>query len=490
MRDNDEIHLAEVSDFETMSPLLILFWYGVWFLCFFAHGWQGMCSLGCFVLSILVVLYKIRLSVKRDKKTSFTKEIVYGIQMPQDNLFQSVLFWPVELLRIFLARFNLWHCYLSYREAYEHIRFSEIKRRARGIHFETVIQYVKEGQAEIDSAGEMLERDLQALAKDIQTVSTAVGTAAVVTTACMVTHPARGQNVLPDLTFGDTVKLESYGWVWDTVRHTVVKDGDDTTDFDWTMFRLRSKLVTDTHFSAFTELEIAHAENRETNFLRQLIVIYKVDDTWELRAGRLYLVPGFVTPPPFLLETARFPRVPHQGFAYGIQAEGNFNCGLKLMLDLAAQSGHIYDESKNFDGGEFNFRLQKAFNEETLILATTAQVDTDFTVVSSDGIFRPNDWFKLKYTLYERFDYRQDANTFGGYAFLGIYPFKWMELHTQIDVQEPNDGNSSLIFTNGIRLWTTNDQVSLTFDYELTTRNRSENEHTDHALLGRLQIRF
>lgn len=442
------------------------------------------------VIGIITVCLKIYFAVQDDKDTTLSREVFYGLNTWDDNIFLSLLIWPGEYLRFFF-HFVCHSCVrLSYRDSFLDAQYEELFKKRRGMSKDTMFDIVRSRRAEADQDGDILGTKAREFAQNIQEVPSLACKTAVIATACTVTSSARSQNIIPDLAIGG-VKAQSYGWVSNTMDHRFSDDGNDATDFDWKIFRLRTKLTfANNPFGAYAELELAHADNRATNWLRQLFVMYAPAKDWELRLGRLFLAPGYVVPPPFLLETVRAPRVPHNAFGYGFQAEGKIFGDTRLIFDLATQSGRIYDETENWEGAEANIRLQKPFEELGLTLATTTQCALDFSTFSSDAVWKPNGGFKLKTTLYDRVDYSGDGNTLGGYFFAGAYPAFWLEVHSQIDYQEISDDSNSgsYIVTNGIRLWTPNNQLSITLDHELKADEQFR--HTEHALLGRLQIRF
>ena len=287
-----------------------------------------------------------------------------------------------------------------------------------------------------------------------------------------------------------TLKLEGWTQVYympeDGVTPQVEKVRLGSDDLQWTSIRLRSTLTTGTPLSFFTDFEMMDLDDGSKNWMRNAEVRWKFNDDWQIKAGRIALSPIWLTPPPFLLETIRYPRVPFPVFGYGVQVEGNLGDGWKLWADVSGASGVSFDDRENWDHMEFSSRLQKDLTKE-LFVGGTVQLGEEFSRFALDFGYKPTDQLCLKgaiYTLNE-----EQANIQGAYAFAGYKVLKWAELHTMMDYQnsKPNGmpGEDSFIWTNGVRLWAPNDQVSFTVDHEWIVNGEQESR-----VMARLQFRF
>lgn len=287
-----------------------------------------------------------------------------------------------------------------------------------------------------------------------------------------------------------TLKLEGWTQVYympeDGVVPQVEKVCLGSDDLQWTSIRLRSTLTTRTPLSFFTDFEMIDLDDSSKNWMRNAEVRWKFNDDWQIRTGRIALSPIGLTPPPFLLETVRYPRVPFSVFGYGVQVEGNFGDGWKLWTDVSGASGVSFDDPENWDHMEFSSRLQKNLSKE-LFVGGTVQLGEEFGRFALDFGYKPTDRLCLKgafYTLNE-----EQANIQGAYAFVGYKVLKWAEFHTMVDYQNNKSQGlrdvDSFIWTNGVRLWAPNDQMSLTVDHEWIIDGEQESR-----IMARLQFRF
>ena len=140
----------------------------------------------------------------------------------------------------------------------------------------------------------------------------------------LVSLGAWAGELLPELNIGDdtTVKFKAYGQMLFTERLDTI-GGEDPNDLILNRLRLRTTLESGA-WGFFNETSFVMGDKWDDNWLRETTVSYKLTDNWKLRAGRLFLSAGCITPPPFLLETIEYPMDGRFGlYAWGVQVEGN-----------------------------------------------------------------------------------------------------------------------------------------------------------------------
>lgn len=289
----------------------------------------------------------------------------------------------------------------------------------------------------------------------------------------LVFAEANSTQLVPTIEIG-SVKTDIFGWSWSTYN-------SNTDEISHDQLRVRG-IITDEAgpWGGYLDLQLKDPGVRETNPLQQLWLSYDVADDWQLRLGRLFTAAAYITPPPFLLETSRYPRVPMAAYNYGLQLAGSKG-RWGVIADIGGASGLLYDESNQFRRIELSTAVKYSFTKKTDVRFIT-QLSKDFSRASLDFGYRPTnrDYFKAAiYSADE--DLREAAN--GGYVFYerSLKPF--LVIHTQIDRQNATSGDNT-IWTNGFRLIAWGESVSLTFNHQMMFGNG------DDVSLLRLMTRF
>jgi hypothetical protein len=256
---------------------------------------------------------------------------------------------------------------------------------------------------------------------------------------------------------------------------------DDESDYQFGLFRIKaesfSKDVPD--YGAAYEIEAVDLDDPDKNWLRQAYLSYKLNDEWAIRAGRLFLAAGYITPAPSGLETVLYPRTPFTCYAYGMQMKGKFDDTLSIVADITGKSGVSFNDSENWDGLESSVRLSERFTSN-LTLSVTLQLSDDSTVGAIDSEYRVGKLL-LRGAAYSKCLEDAATGVRGFYAYGGYEIFRRFELHAQVDRQIGENN----IWTIGARIWTPNDQVSLTADYEVV-----DGQHDDNRFVARIETRF
>lgn len=266
---------------------------------------------------------------------------------------------------------------------------------------------------------------------------------------------------------GDSTKLRLYGW--SQGRTTLTQT--DGVHSQLTSTKLRF-LIDRNRWHLLMQTEFVNADAPYANWLQELHVSYDVSDTWQLTAGRFLHAAAYITPPPFLLETAKFPRTPFPLYAYGLRGTGKVGEGT-LRLDLTGYSNASFQSDDSWDRIESSGRLEWPVGK--LTLAATARVADELGMYAADVDYR-TDRARLRCALWST--NTETGNDVGAYAYAGWRLASWVELHGQVDAL----ADQSTIATGGVRLFAFKELVSLTADYQRTGDNGS--------WLGRLQWRF
>lgn len=285
---------------------------------------------------------------------------------------------------------------------------------------------------------------------------------------------ANEAQLLPTLHVGKS-QTDLYGFTWFSY------DQASVTDFDIRKLRVRldSRLE---KWSLFLDADLNngilhHFGNQSNNWLVEGRLGYSLSDNWQIRVGRLFLTGGCPTPPPFLLETVRYPRFPLSLAAWGIQLKGTEG-KWDFLSEITGASNAPYDSSDGFDRFELGVRAKRHLSEGHWI-AGTSQISEEFARLAFDGEFIPSRYHELRWALYAVHE-RDLPDLFGGYIFYAQHPTRWLEAHVQIDHQSGND----LLTTIGVRFSFWKDRFSLIVDYEY---NVEDNEGT---VLVRPQFRY
>lgn len=289
----------------------------------------------------------------------------------------------------------------------------------------------------------------------------------------LVFAQANSTQLLPTVKIG-SVDTNVYGWSWSSYN-------SNTDEIIHDQLRVRA-IITDeaSPWGGYLDLQLKDPSDRETNPLQQLWLSYDVAEDWQLRLGRLFTAAAYITPPPFLLETSRYPRHPMAAYNYGFQLEGSKG-KWRVIADIGGATGLLYDESNQFHRIEISTAARYSITERTNVSFIT-QLSKDFSRISLDFGYRPTyrDYFKgAIYSADE--DLKESA--IGGYLFYerSLNPF--LAIHTQVDLRNATSDDSTL-WTNGFRIIGWGEGISLTFDYQTTFGDG------DDASLIRLRLRF
>lgn len=196
------------------------------------------------------------------------------------------------------------------------------------------------------------------------------------------------------------------------------------------------------------ELELAESRMHNGNWIQELSIGYKVNEEWSIRLGRLSTAGIILTPPPWLLQTARYPRVPVGIYGWGGQMQYNRD-RWTATLDVTGNTGTSFQSKNAFDRIETGLRLEYKATEELSVAANAAY---DFRDRELFGAVDVN--FKK-----ERFDahlvgYATNNDVLGGFLYAGYQVTDHLELHGMVDMQR-NERTST---TAGIRYsWGSND---------------------------------
>jgi hypothetical protein len=255
---------------------------------------------------------------------------------------------------------------------------------------------------------------------------------------------------------------------------------DDDSDYQLGLARLKiESALKETPFKVTYEIEAVDLDDPDKNWLRQAMLSYKLNDEWSIRAGRLFLAAGYITPAPSGLETVLYPRTPFNCYAYGVQlmstSKGNFG----VIVDLTGKSGLSFNDGDNWDRLESSIRFTEKFTEN-LSYSVTFQLSDELMAASFDSEYRIGKLL-LRGAAYSMCPKDADAYTKGFYAYGGYEIFRRFEVHGQVDRQIGENN----IWTIGARIWTPNNRVSFTADYEMV-----DGQHDDNRVVARAQVRF
>jgi len=224
------------------------------------------------------------------------------------------------------------------------------------------------------------------------------------------------------------------------------------------------------HLYAYAEL--VDADKPDANWLQEINVTYDIAEEWHITAGRLFRASAYITPPPFLLETSRYPRTPFPLYAYGVRITGKAGIST-VRVDITGMSNASFQTDDSFDRAESAVRIEIPIGAWKV--SATSQVANELGLYAVDvkysskcTVVRGATWSTSKRT----------AQEVGAYVFVSQRIQPRLELHGQID----SIASESTILTGGLRLLTLNEFVTLTVDYERTDKKG--------RWLSRLQWRF
>lgn len=309
------------------------------------------------------------------------------------------------------------------------------------------------------------------------------------------------QELIPPIGVG-SASIKFHGF-----SHQVFDESRDASE-EWQckLLRLYTELET-SRLSLFIQTRIVDGGVFGKDFLKQARLSCKISECWEARAGRLFIGAGHTTPSPSALETVDYPRLPYGCFGYGIQVEGIIGDTWGILADITGATDVPFDaftsdddeKETNLDRVEFSTRITKAIGSD-LVLGATSQLTGKFQRGGLDADYKVNGCIHSKGAIYmaneEENKEKGTGDSYGCYLFIGVTPLERLEFHSQIDacaLDVPNDDPvRNVLFTNGIRCWTKDDQLSLTLDYEVVFGD-SDNPHSEGSksrALARVQFRF
>ena len=284
---------------------------------------------------------------------------------------------------------------------------------------------------------------------------------------------ANSTQLLPTLEIG-SVKTDVFGWSWSTYN-------SNTEEISHSQLRVRGIITDDAGpWGAYFDFQLRDPGDRKTNPLQQLWLSYDVAEDWQLRLGRVFTAAAYITPPPFRLETSRYPRQPMAAYNYALQLAGSKG-KWRVIADIGGASGLLYDAPDQFRRIEISTAVRYSFTKKTDV-SFISQVSKDFSRISLAFGYRPTyrDFFKgAIYTADE--DLKQSAN--GGYVFYERSLAPFLAIHTRVDRRLATSRDST-IWTNGFRLIGWGEGISLTVDHETRFGDG------DDVSLIRLRLRF
>jgi len=270
----------------------------------------------------------------------------------------------------------------------------------------------------------------------------------------LVFAKANSTQLLPTIEIG-TVKTDVFGWSWSTY--------DSTTDeIIHDQLRVRGIITDDASpWGGYIDLQLKDPGDPSTNPLQQLWLAYDVADDWQLRLGRVFTAAAYITPPPFLLETARYPRHPMASYNYSLQVAGSRG-KWRVIADIGGASGLLYDEPDQFRRIEISTALRYSITQKTNV-GFISQLSKDFSRIALDFGYRPTNRDLFKGVIYSA-DEDLDESANGGYVFYERTLNPFLAIHTQIDRRNATSGGSTN-WTNGFRLIGWEESISLTIDH-------------------------
>ena len=306
---------------------------------------------------------------------------------------------------------------------------------------------------------------------------------------------ANAQNrLIPEITLGE-MKIKLYGF-------THVVYDDELDDWDMSNLRLRTKIDL-RQFGFFSEVNFAHCQDKDSNWLRQAYLIYHLNEDWEIRAGRLFLSGGNVSPNPFTIETVEKPMSDFfNTYAWGFQTVGNLGDGWKLSADISGDSGKPFQSQENWKRVEVSARLEKKI--DTFLIAGTTQLLKNCQRLSADVTWSPRSNYYIRSAIFgedkqvrvlkknsdNSTSFHEISDRKIGANVISVWrPVSFLEVHNQVDfVRHTFQAIKSkdVVMTNGIRFFAgKEDMFSVTADWQTVLEGKKE----DRFLL-RAQMMF
>jgi len=252
----------------------------------------------------------------------------------------------------------------------------------------------------------------------------------------------------------------------------------DSNSDDWNIpnVRLRTK-VDYGKFGFFSEVNFAHTQRKDVNWLRLAYLIYNVNSDWEVHLGRVFLSAGKMTPPPFVLETVQYPIADmYQCYGWGSQVVGKFGDGWSLSADITGKSGQPFESDTNYHGMEFSARLKKQIGD--FVLGGTVQIGSDYQRFGPDVTWKPRRDYHIRAAIVkEESDVDESDSRVGAYVLSVWKPLGVIEIHNQLDLRRHTTGKKvkDVVMTNGVRIFVDERGIMVvTADYQTVLSGRRE----------------
>lgn len=437
-----------------------------------------------FLSGVVATLFIIRKAVKDNDESSFIEEIIFGFKIPHGvGILFDIFIGPFGALRL------LFSDNVSYKVDFKNRKPLEIinRRESYGMHMDTANEFTGKEMRGVTDCSKEISTKLNDLSETVtnKTLATCRNTVVVATVTGAVVSNTHAQQTLPKIQIGNG-SLSLYGWV----AEEYIKERESDT-LQLKHMRLRGELEYPNSFGAFAELELAHLDDPNDNWLRQAYISYDINDKWQLKVGRLNLAGIYVHPPPFLLETVKYPRSPFPAYAYGVQAKGEFRNDWSLIAGIGGTSDLAFDEKGQFRQMEFSSRLEKSIKSLNLTFAGTTHLSRDSTILGFDISYKPTPRWLFKGVLYNTRDSEEESATVGGQVMAEVNISELLSFHSQIDIEHPADkklNTDDMILTNGIEIKTKDSQWSFTVDHEAHFDNGYDKDNS--KILFRFQFRF
>jgi hypothetical protein len=428
-------------------------------------------------------VYKLHLDADHYESDIWT-EFLFASQT-DDCAILVVYLWPMNMLITLCALGP----HATFRRSLDNDTFRTMYRgiASRCGHDSAVFAIRDSCESQIKNTLETSERTKEFIHDVSLDARTACACGATVVTLATTSASAGESPKLPSS--ATNLTMNSYGWI--TAVYEKPEQGVDTTILRHA--RLRTK-ITDTALRStiFTEIDAADLQFPKANWAKQFFLTTLVSKAVTINIGRMATAPVWVTPPPFLLETVNYPRLPYSVFAYAAEADVRKN-GWRVVGDITGKSGLRFDEGGQFDRLEGSMRIERTIGK-SFIAALTAQASESFAKASFDFAATPSSWLSLKGALYrtDQESARGHQKTEGAYAYVGVRPlveFQQLEFHVQADYRDTLGvhDNKPWILESGARLLLDKGKYSVTLDYQSVPGRGNEG---DNAIFLRLQARF
>lgn len=447
-------HLTE-DDHENQKPFVYLLLIA-WALCPIRVSWP---LYSWIFLGLLVFFWKLSWIV-RNLKLDWKEEFYLALKTPFDGFFGCIAGWPFEL-----ASFAFTRKYSSFAFSYE-------MREGNRIYEHLILEGVNR-QTVRDSIGEDSRRALKfereraaQFKKTIEDVPAAVEGRAKGAYACGLIATALAGAATP--TQAQTPRTNAgtslYGWIT-LVGHSDVEKDEVTLRH----VRIRPTLTFTPDLWAFGDLEMREIQPSGQNWMKQAWIGYSPDHDTTIRVGRLALTPIAVVPPPFLLETVNFPRLPYNFFAYGLQAERKMGAW-KIAADVSGRSGRGFQSEGQFSNPEASLRIEHNF-PRNVRLAFETQAGEDSVVTGLDWHWNRKG-LRSKGAAY--MSEKNSERIAGGYTYFGIEPHRSIEIFAQFDAEKRTSRDPNFIISSGITLKADKRKSTLTLGHEWRPDGRRE----------------